>query len=296
MTVVCLGIAVQDLILSVDALPTGAGKVRARAMTVEGGGMAASAAAAIARLGGSAELWSRLGDDEVGDAIVRELEEHGVDAGRCARLADRTSPVSAVLVDADGERLIVNHTDPEMPDDPGWLPLERLAHAQAALVDTRWSNGALAVLEAARSRGLPAVLDADTAPEDPRLVEAASHAVFSEPALRAFTGCADPAAGLASLAAAPGSVVAVTCGGDGVHWRGEGGAYHLGAFDVEVVDTLGAGDVFHGALALALAERMPLEQAMRFAGAAAALKCTRFGGRAGTPRREEVEALLAAQG
>lgn len=304
-TIICLGIAVQDLILSVDAIPGGPGKTRARGMAMAGGGMAASAAVAIARLGGRAELWTRLGDDAVGDAIVDELERYGVGTAGCARLAGCSSSISAVLVDAEGERLIVNHVDAALDDDPAWLPLLEVADAGAVLADTRWTTGALALFEAAGEHGIPAVLDADSAPEDPRLVDRATHAVFSSDALRAFTGCLDAVEGLRAVSAraagagsgaTPGRMLAVTGGAEGVRWLAGGELGHLPAFEVEVVDTLGAGDVFHGACALALAEGQEVRDAMRFAAAAAALKCTRFGGRAGTPARDEVERLLGRTG
>ena len=91
---------------------------------------------------------------------------------------------------------------------------------------------------------------------------------------------------------APG-FLAVTNGPDGVWWLENGRPRHLAAFPIVAVDTLGAGDTFHGAFALALAEGCDLDRAMRFAAAAAALKCTRFGGISGTPTRGEVDAFLA---
>jgi sulfofructose kinase len=88
----------------------------------------------------------------------------------------------------------------------------------------------------------------------------------------------------------------VTCGEQGVYWWQDGVIHHRPAYRVEVVDTLAAGDVFHGALALALAERQPIERAVRFASAAAALKCTRFGGREGIPDRATVERFMREKG
>jgi sulfofructose kinase len=85
-------------------------------------------------------------------------------------------------------------------------------------------------------------------------------------------------------------------GKDGVLFQEEGGIAHLPAFTVETVDTLGAGDVWHGAFALALAEGMSEREAVRFSSATAALKCARFGGRSGTPNRDELERFLAQQG
>jgi sulfofructose kinase len=116
--------------------------------------------------------------------------------------------------------------------------------------------------------------------------------VFAEPALAAFTGIADPDAALPEAASRLVGFVGVTLGARGFRWIESGAVRALTAPEVRAVDTLGAGDVFHGAFALGLAEGMATESAGRFACAAAALKCTRFGGRAGTPTRDEVEAFL----
>ncbi len=90
------------------------------------------------------------------------------------------------------------------------------------------------------------------------------------------------------------AAIAVTDGENGVVWRNAGDETDsfTPAFKVDAVDTNAAGDVFHGAFAVGLAEKMPLGETMRFASAAAAIKCTRYGGRSGAPTRAEVDAFL----
>ena len=107
-----------------------------------------------------------------------------------------------------------------------------------------------------------------------------------------LTGLSDLAKGLRRVASRTDAWLSVTDGADGVYWLDGARVRHLGAFSVEAVDTAGAGDVFHGAFALALGEGQGNEEALRFASAAAALKCTRFGGRAGMPNRDQVESFL----
>jgi sulfofructose kinase len=126
------------------------------------------------------------------------------------------------------------------------------------------------------------------------------HAIFSEAGLRAFFGSAiendaDRMAALRRVRALGCRIAAVTRGADGTVWIDETGVHFQMAFTVDVVDTTGAGDVFHGAYALALGEHAGVPDAMRFASAVAALKCTRRGGRAGIPSRQEVDDFLAAQ-
>ncbi len=118
-----------------------------------------------------------------------------------------------------------------------------------------------------------------------------SHIAFSEQGLKELTGRADPAEGLKGLGLRD-NWLAVTLGGEGVLVWSQGELSHIPAYGVDTVDTLGAGDVWHGAFALALAEGQDEIAAIRFASAVAAIKCTRFGGRKGAPNRAEVENFM----
>ena len=160
----------------------------------------------------------------------------------------------------------------------------------------RWPAAAVVAFAAARDRGVPAVLDCDHDPtEHADVLAGATHAVFSLPTLAEFVGRTDPRAALEAATEFIRGMPIATDGGRGVSWLEDGVCHHLPAFEVEVVDTLGAGDVFHGAFVLALAESRSVPEALRWASAAAALKCTRFGGRVGIPNRVEVEHLIDDQ-
>jgi sulfofructose kinase len=290
--VLSVGIAVLDYIYGVGAIPTTPEKHRATALTVVGGGLAANASVAIARLGGRSYLATRLGHDLTADSIIAGLEAEQVDCGFARRFEGRVSPVSAIMVDASGERMVMSYSDPAMPVDPGWLPSALPDDVTAVLGDTRWLDGALVLFTKARAAGFPAVLDADRAPGMCEVYTSASHIAFSKQAICEVTGCLDLRDGVASLGREKPCWVAATDGANGVyHWDGAG-VIHTPSFQVKVVDTLGAGDVWHGAFALALAEGQNEIQAIRFANASAALKCMKFGGRAGTPSRSEVETFL----
>lgn len=294
--VFCLGIATLDYVYGVATFPTRGEKYRATDLAVGGGGCAGNAAVAIARLGGQSWIATRLADDVTGDRIVADLASDGVDTRFAHRFAGLRSPVSAILVDAAGERMVVSYSDPAIPEQPDWLPPVLPAGAGAVLVDTRWGEGALAALQLARKAGVPGVLDGDRRPPHPDLLASASHVALSAQALREVAGEGDPRDGLAKLARGSQAWLSVTIGKEGVLFIENGDVAHLPAFRVETVDTLGAGDVWHGAFALALAEGMGERGAIRFASAAAAIKCTRFGGRAGAPDRSEVERFLAEAG
>lgn len=297
--VVCLGLSALDHVWRVDALPAASGAVKTRALDFDtiGGGMAATASVTVARLGGRAMFWGRAGDDAAGRLMRDALAAEGVDVAGFRLFAEGRSSVSGVMVRGDGERQIVNFRGGGLPADPSWLPLAGIGDAAAVLADPRWPEGAAAVFAAARRAGVPTVLDADMA--DAAVFEAllplTDHALFSEPALAQFAGT-DRHAALDTVAGFGCRVAAVTRGADGVDWREAGARRHRPAFTVDVVDTTGAGDVFHGAYALAVGAGSGVVGAMDFASAVAALKCTRPGGRAGIPSRAETLALLGRSG
>jgi sulfofructose kinase len=291
--VLLIGIAVQDFVYAVDTIPTRPEKTRAKTLAVVGGGLAGNAAVAVARLGGSASLITRLGDDIVGRAIQEEFAREGVSTDMTRTFPGRRSPTSAILVDAAGERLVVSYSDPELPTTTEWLPDTLPAGTNAVLGDSRWEQSAKHLFRIAAMAGTPAVLDLDRAVADPSVIAAASHTAMSMQALRELTGDTDPVAGLNVLRTRFPGWLCVTDGTRGCWWTDGEAIRHTPAFAVTTVDTLGAGDTFHGALALALGEGRAVPEAVRFASAAAALKCATFGGRAGIPTRAAVEAFLA---
>ncbi len=295
--IVCVGHAALDRIYAVASWPAESGKVPVQRYEEGGGGMAANAAAAIVRLGGEAVFWGPTGDDEIAGRIRAQLVADGIDATGLRAFTGHTSSHSAVIVDARGERLVVGYRGSALQAPADWLPLEDLKGARAVLADVRWPQGAMAALRAARSAGLCAILDAELAESGilRKLAREADHVLFSERGLEAWSG-GNMETGLRSVLALGARVAAVTQGARGVSWidsTRDGKINHFHAFDVNVVDTLAAGDVFHGAYALALAEGREVAAAMAFASAAAAIKCARSGGRKGAPTRKEVEAFLA---
>jgi sulfofructose kinase len=296
--ILCAGIIVLDEVFQVGRFPQPDGKTQADGFFVVNGGCAANAAVAIARLGGRASLAGPLGgpagEDLNGDRVLAALARDHIDCSGCQRLAGVSTALSAIFIDAQGERMIVTYRDPRLavatPADPGGL----VAAADALLADNRYPDFVRPICVAARQRGLTVVLDADR-PTDisEDLFTIATHVVFSSECLRATTGLDDLGAALARVAGTTQSFLAVTNGAQDVLWRDGEMLRRSPVFAVDAVDTLGAGDVFHGAFTLALAEGQAIAAAMRFAAAAAGLKCSRLGGSTAAPHRAEVEALLA---
>ncbi|MEH2549424.1 sulfofructose kinase [Bradyrhizobium sp. AZCC 2262] len=291
--IICLGLSALDQVWRVDRFFSGQSeKIRSPDYATLGGGMAANAAVTGARLGGSVAFWGRAGDDAAGREMRSALAAERIDVANFRLFPDGRSSVSGIIVDSAGERQIVNFrgTFPEAAD---WLPLDEVVQASAVLADPRWVEGAIALFGKARALRIPTVLDGDVAGAEvfERLLPLTDHAVFSEPALASFAGSADDAS-LNKLARFNCRVMAVTRGSEGVSWYEDGHLRRRAAYPVAVVDTTGAGDVFHGAYVFAIGARLDVQDAMAFAAAAAALKCTRSGGRAGIPSINDCLAFM----
>ena len=321
-----VGHVALDLVFEVPELPTHPGKYPARRCQTLVGGMTANACIAAARLGAQVQFCSPVGDDDLADQFEATLRAEGVDPSGLHRVAGAVSTLSTVLVDAQGERLIVSRRTDAL-SEPAPPTFAGLKAADVLLVDPRCVGWAEAALRQARALGVRSVLDGELSPPGDlqRLVPDADWAVFSEGGLVAWSRhcsveaasaqvahwAAESAAQGPALAAAlcqrfagalrqaldagP-QVAVVTLGGAGLVWmaRGEAEARHLPAHPVQrVVDTLGAGDTFHGALGVALAEGNSPQDALRWASAAAALKCEHRGGVTGAPRRDALLAALA---
>jgi sulfofructose kinase len=291
--IICVGHAALDRVYRIEAFPAQPTKVRALEHIEAGGGMAANAAVAIARLGGAAELWSRVGDDNAGHTIRTGLRAERVDVRYVQAFEGARSSTSAIIVDDRGERLIVGQRDAGMPSGTSWLPLERVKTADAVVGDVRWLEGVRAVFAYARKNQVVTLLDADLGAREALggLLQLTDYAIFSAPALRDFAPDGTDSERLEHVLALGPRHAGVTLGGDGYLWREGGDGGHVPAFHVSVADTTGAGDAFHGTFALMLAEGRSTAQSARMAAAAAALKCTRLGSRAGLPLRAALEAF-----
>lgn len=309
-SVLVVGMVVIDFVFEVDAMPTTADKYVASGASVVGGGGAANAAVAIAKLGGRALLSGRIGNDMIGDLIVNDLRGFDVDCSLLQRSSGATSSYSSVLIDRAGERLIINYRGKNLSDDVG--PMIQFGsqtdrHPGAILADTRWSKGVVAAMKLARQIGVPGILDAED-PLDTEVLHLASHIAFSRQGLESLTGDDNLERGLLKAAETYQNWLCVTDGGNGVYYLHNGIVHHVPAPEVNVVDTLGAGDVWHGAFALAMADKSILKaaeadpsaenselEAIRFANAVASLTCSRTGGGRVSPTLVEVNSFLSQQ-
>ena len=262
---------------------------------MQGGGMAATAMAAVCRLGGEAELWSVVGDDWVGERIVQALEAEGVDAEQIVRIAGGRSLFVMVCVDQKtGERHFMHSSGRDKPE--GAIgDLGQLADAGCLLIDHALPDSELRAAKEAKRLGVPVVSDTEGIRDwHPEIFPFVDYAIVSERAARSLSDDLRVACQLIREMGA-GHVV-VTLGDQGLVYHDGERFGQLPAFEVEVVDTTGAGDVFHGAFCYGLVQGFSLRDNLRFASATSALKCRQIGGRAGIPRREEVYEFLRERG
>ena len=288
--VLCVGHACFDLTFAVSHHPDPDEKSVADGLIGSGGGPAANAAVTVARLGLRAAFAGYLGNDPWGDRILQEFRDEGINTDFIAR-GSAPTPLAAVLVKPDGMRTVINYHG-----GTGTLAADSLdfsgVHPLVLLFDGHQPWLSLALGELARQAGIPTILDAGSVHVGTRaLADKVDYLICSEKFAREYTSQSEPelaAARLNELAA----TTVVTLGQDGLVWSQAGRVRRLSAFKVEVVDSTGAGDVFHGALAAGLAEGKAWEETLRFASAAAALSCTRPGARSGIPTRQEVTDFL----
>ena len=284
--VVGVGCACLDFLGIVPHLPDQDDQVWMSDSTQQGGGMVSTALVTLSRLGVSTAFVGKGGDDMAGRAVKEEFDRYGVDSAQLNVEPGATTPVSMILVDeSTGQRTIMaGGTTVEM--SPSEVPAGMIAGAKYLHLDTTGRQAALAAAEIARGSGVPVVLDADnlSRPQDIEdLLRATDYLIASRVFAEALTGLADPAAAAKSLSSCGSSVVIVTLGEQGSLTLAAGRTFHTPAFPVDVVDTTGAGDVYHGAYIYGLLQEWHLEKTAVFSSAVAALSCTRLGGRTGIP-------------
>lgn len=302
--ILCAGGAVQDIIMRVETFPRAGEKVTASEFLITSGGQAGNAAVAVARLGAVTSYIGALGDenDDVANTIIKTFAGENIDVSGAIRVPGARSSASLILIDASGEKMIATRRNQGLAEAAPKDAKAAVENLDAVLLDNRYVNISMPICEAAKARGIPRVLDLDKpAPPDDPLVQGCTHVIASADAMRESTGLKDHAAALKKYGETYKGFLAVTDGPDGVYWLDKGQSdlgtvRHLPAFKVEAVDTLGAGDTFHGGFAYRLAETGDEIDAMRFAAAAAAIKCTHFGGLMGAATRAEVEAFLKERG
>lgn len=297
--IVGLGMATVDFLVRMDEPPTWERGARLYDLTLDGGGPVGTAMVAAARLGARVGFCGTAGNDDTADFKVSLLEKEHIDTSHLLR---RDSPEREVILVCihghTGERVFSgtsrtghNQLNPEELDREYLTQADILHldgfHFQAALQAARWMReaGKLISLDAAKTNG-------QVSDQTVELVRQTDILICGAGFSRALTGCGDiPQAGQQILALGP-QVFVETLGEEGCITVTEQETFHTPAFPVEVVDTTGAGDVFHGAYLVGLTRGWKYREIARFAAATAALKCRQMGGRRGIPDFQTVVEFL----
>ena len=268
-----VGLATFDLIQLVDRRPGPNEKIRAERQLVVGGGPAANAAVTFGALGGRADLHTRLGSSDVAGFVRAEIAGRGVGVNDWSPQETREPPAAAITVDGGtGDRAVVSTHGQLADENPSAPP--QVAVADVVLLDGHYPAIAAAVLAAVGS-GAVVVLDGGSfKPGLEPLLPAVEVAILSDDFR--VPGDGEPADYLLACGV---SGVVTTHGPDPITWTDGTGAGTVAVPAVRTVDTLGAGDVFHGAACYYLAAGQRLPDALAMAAEVAALCVTSFGTR-----------------
>jgi len=283
--VLCVGYACWDLNFHIAGQPGPDTKTVAESLVSEGGGPAANAAFCISQLGGHAAFAGRLGTDHFGTLHLKELEQAGVDT-RGILLSDTPTPTSCILVNAEGQRSIVNYRPPSSSVK---LNIGSMA-PNCILVDAHELEAAEMAL--VQFPNVPSVLDAGSLRESTILLsKKVSHIIASSTFATELSESKNPEDGLRCLGdRAP--FTAITQGDKGVLWKDDkGNSGHLRAPEVHAIDTTGAGDIFHGAFSLALSKGKSFQSSLSWANQVAAISVKKLGGRSSCPGIDEIPSL-----
>jgi sulfofructose kinase len=293
-SILAIGYNAFDVICPLQDLPPPDSKRELAEIWHGGGGPAATAAVALAKLGAAVRLVTPLADDLPGHWQKHELMTAGVDISLCPSAVGARTPQAVILVDSEREQRTILWSRGDLPHlDAGNVRNSWLDDADLLFADSHEPQAARVLAEAARARGLPVVLDAGTARAGIEgLVRLCTDVISSSVFAPALTGRRDPGAALRALRDLGPARVAMTFGEAGCVALVGGRLQHVPAFAVPVKDTTGAGDAFHAGYAFARARGDPWTDCLVFGSAVAALKCRDWGGRRGLPTLAEVERLL----
>ena len=307
--ILAVGHATFELLTWVDRYPGAGDAIWASERMWTGGGMTGNLVHAVARLGGRPALACAVGDDAFADQIVGQLRRAGVNTDYMLRRPGIASQITVLMVTPDLRRaglvtdlpLELKLRSEEVPD--AWLRAGRVF-----FTDMDPPGTAIALARRARALGIPVAYDLQMAEDHVNLpghdqhimemVALVDYLFADEENFLLWRGVGNLAVGLEDIMAArPDMTLLISRGAAGALLARRSELLAIPAFPVEMVDSIGAGDAFHGAFLYAhLGLGWPIEQAARFGSAAAALSCTRAGARDGLPTMAEVLALLNGEG
>ncbi len=291
--VIGMGVCTVDYLFTVPHMPIDGVSIKAGQHIKQPGGLVSTALATLAKLGISCEVVSRLGDDEEGHYIRDQLQREGIGTDYLLSEPDTVSHVVAVLVDEQtGERSFVSRWPTGSPLRVDEIPYEGVVGADILFVDSV-NEATLAAASWAHESETWVVLD-PSQPYDTLLplLKLTDVPIVPESFAQDWMPDAPPEAVVKTLYEQGAKIAVLTLGERGCVVAWDDDVARFPALSIDVVDTTGAGDAFHGGFMYGMLQDWDMPQIVRFASAVGALNCRFLGGRAGLPTREEVDEFL----
>ncbi len=282
------GLSALDLIHTVSEFPKYAEKYKSNSVYVSIGGNAANASVALSRLGMRVFLSTVIGNDEVGNILKQKLLSENIDLSYTHYVDNFKTSISSIIIDKNGERLVLNNREFNDVVIKNNIDYEMF---DGFLFDTRDLKNSIKILKKIENVRKPKLLDAEENTTS-ELLSHFSHVVFSYQGLKSFTGLDDIETALVSISKKFDCKIFVTNGEHGCYYIKNNILINVPAIKINPVDTLAAGDVWHGAFLLKLVSNSSLKKCIEFANYIACLKCKKFGGSSGAPFLSELKGNL----
>ena len=279
-SILVVGLVTVDLIYYLNKLPNKGIKYVSKKQIMSTGGNASNASIAISRLGGSVTFVSTLGNDFFGNYILKELESENINTNHIIVKNNLNTSNSCISVDSKGERQIVNFRSKNLDfEDNQFIKKNNF---NAYLTDGRLESASLFILNEAKKNKKPGILDAEN-PVSEKAVKIASHVAFSLQGLESFTNTSSIEKSLKIVKNFSNNFCCVTDGENGVFFLENEKLVQVKPPKINAIDTLAAGDVWHGAFTLAISLGTSILNACKFANLVASKKCRSLGGIKGSP-------------
>lgn len=290
-----LGSVTVDFVGTVDQWPAEGSKLPLNTLSIHDGGLVGTALTAVARLGGRAAFAGKLGLSDMARRAVESLQKEGIDTSFIVKTPGAEPIIAIVFANpSSGQRNIfwtrqgVHYPMPSELPDPRWYERTRVL-----FIDYECGCAGIEAAKIARAHKIPVVSDIEgNTPHTAEAMAISTHLILSEDFAQRYTNKITIDDMLLSLRTSREQVVIITRGDQGCVGVGPDGPFMLPAYNVNAVDTTGCGDTFHGAFALAIAQKRTVVEAARFASAAAALCATKIGGRDGIPNAIQLELFM----
>jgi len=300
MKVTGIGQCALDHLFAMDSFPELDTKKEIESWTISGGGPVATALVSLSRLGIMCYFYGIVGDDEAGRKISESLRSENININGLVTRQRSDSQVAFIAVEKEnGRRTIFWKRPSSRPLDPHELPDDFLDNSDFLLVDGLMAEASLYSARKAKAKNIPVMLDAGRVREGMlELARLCDYVVGSEEFAKGLfrdDRPFDPEEAVMYMKSLGPKAVTITLGESGSITAAGDELFHTPAFKVEVLDTTGAGDVFHGGYIYGILQKWDITETVRFASGFAALKCRKLGGRAGIPKLEEVKALMKGQ-